>query len=75
MLHVQAKVTRPDGTDLDANDPVGQVNNWFHSFFSQIDVYLNGTLMTPSNYPRRQMFYRSPSSATRTTAIDRANIG
>ena len=27
---------------------VGPVNNWLHSLFDQVDVYLNGTLVTPS---------------------------
>ena len=48
MLHVQAKVTRANGDDIDLVDPVGPVNNWLHSLFSQVDVYLNGTLVTPS---------------------------
>ena len=46
MLHVQVKVTRANGEDLDLADPVGPVNNWLHSLFSQVDVYLNGTLVT-----------------------------
>ena len=49
MLHVQAKVTRANGHDLDAAEPVGPVNNWLHSLFSQVDVYLNGTLVTSSS--------------------------
>ena len=55
MLHAQAKVTRPDGPDLDAADPESPVNNWLHSPFSQVDVYLNGTLAIPSTntYPYR----------------------
>ncbi|KAI0238686.1 hypothetical protein LSAT2_010570, partial [Lamellibrachia satsuma] len=48
MLHVQVKVTRANGDDLDLADPVSPVNNWLHSLFSQVDVYLNGTLVTPS---------------------------
>ena len=48
MLHVQVKVTRANGDDLDLVDPVGPVNNWLHSLFSQVDVYLNGTLVTLS---------------------------
>ena len=48
MLQVQAKVTRANGDDRDLVDPVGPVNNWLHSLFSQVDVYLNGTLETPS---------------------------
>ena len=49
MLHVQAKVTRANGHDIDAAEPVGPVNNWLHSLFSQVDVYLNGTLVTSSS--------------------------
>ena len=48
MLHVQVKVTRANGDDLLLALPVGPVNNWLHSLFSQVDVYLNGTLVTPS---------------------------
>ena len=38
MLHVQVKVTRANGDDLDLADPVGPVNNWLHSMFSQVDI-------------------------------------
>ena len=48
MLHVQVKVTRANGDGLDLVDPVGPVNNWLHSLFSQVDVSLNGTLVIPS---------------------------
>ena len=48
MLHVQVKVTRANGDDLDLADPVGPVKNRLHSLFSQVDVYLNGTLVIPS---------------------------
>ena len=50
MLHVQVKVTRANGDDLNLADPMGPVNNWLHSLFSQVDVYLNGTLVTHSSY-------------------------
>ena len=50
MLHVLAKVTRANGDDLDLADPVGPVNNWLHSLFSQVNVYLNGTLVTLLSY-------------------------
>ena len=46
MLHVQVKVTRADGDDLLLAHPVGPVNNWQHSLFSQVDVYLNGIVPT-----------------------------
>ena len=57
MLYVQAKILKQDGTDLDANDPVGPVNLFLQSLFSQVDIFLNGTQVTTSTntYPYRAM--------------------
>ena len=54
-LFVRAKVTKADGSNHDTDNPVGPMNNWLHSLFSQVDVYLNNTLVTPSTntYPYR----------------------
>ena len=54
-LLIRAKVVRGVGTDLAADTPLAPVNNWLHSLFSQVDVYLNDTLVTPSSntYPFR----------------------
>ena len=54
-LHVKAKVLRQDGTALPADAVVAPVNYWLHSLFSQVDVLLNDTLVTPSEntYPYR----------------------
>ena len=54
-LLIRAKVVRGDGTDLAADTQVAPVNNWLHSLFSQVDVYINDTLVTPSSntYPFR----------------------
>ena len=54
-LLIRAKVVRGDGTDLAADTQVAPVNNWLHSLFSQVDVYINDTLVTPSSntYPYR----------------------
>ena len=54
-LLIQTKVVRGVGTDLAADTPVAHVNNWLHSLFSQVDVYLNDTLVTLSSntYPFR----------------------
>ena len=49
MIHVQVMVTQPNGNDLDAAAPVGPVNNWLHSLWSQVDVSLNGTVVTQSS--------------------------
>ena len=48
-LLIRAKVVRGASTDLAADTPVAPVNNWLHSLFSQVDVYLNDTLVTPSS--------------------------
>ena len=57
MLYVQAKIIKQDGTNLDAADPVGPVNLFLHSLFSQVDISLNGTQVTASTntYPYRAM--------------------
>jgi len=57
MLYVKAKVTAIDGTDLAADAAFGPVNLFLHSLFSQVDISLNGTLITASTntYPYRAM--------------------
>ena len=54
-LLIRAKIVNGNGTDIVADTPVAPVNNWLHSIFSQVDVYLNDTLVTPSSntYPFR----------------------
>ena len=48
-------MARGVGTDLAADTHVAPVNNWIHDIFSQVDVCLNNTLVTPSSntYPVR----------------------
>ena len=51
ILTVTGKVTKKDGTSkLDGNDQtnVAPVNNFLHSLFRQVDVYLNGKQVTPA---------------------------
>ena len=57
LLYVKAKVTQADGTDLASDDVVGPVNLFLHSLFSQVDISLNGALITSSTntYPYRAM--------------------
>ena len=47
-LHVRAKVTQADGTSLAAGVYVAPVNDWLHTLFAQVDVSLNGTLISLS---------------------------
>ena len=53
VLYVKAKITANDGTNLVADAAVGPANLFLHSLFSQVDISLNGTLVTPSTntYP------------------------
>ena len=55
FLHVRAKVTKADGTNLDIDTDVAPVNYWLHTLFSQVDISLNDTLITNSDntYPFR----------------------
>ncbi|ELU03746.1 hypothetical protein CAPTEDRAFT_198648, partial [Capitella teleta] len=48
-LYVAAKVTKADDTNLYATASMAPVNNWLHSFFPQIYLSLNYTLVTTSN--------------------------
>ena len=51
ILTVTGKITKKDGnTKLDGNDQsnVAPVNNFLHSLFRQVDVYLNGKQVTPA---------------------------
>ena len=53
FLYIKAKITKADKADLGDTDKVGPINLWLHSLFSQVDVQLNGKLITPSvnTYP------------------------
>ena len=52
-LYVKLKVTKDDGENLDVTEKVAPVNLFLHSLFSQVDVKLRDTLVTPSvnTYP------------------------
>ena len=49
-IHLQAKVVQPDGTDLVAEDDssVAPENLFLHALFSEVDVSLNGVLISNS---------------------------
>jgi len=53
LLYVKAKITRANGNNLAAETNTGPVNLFLHSLFSQVDIELNGTLITSSTntYP------------------------
>lgn len=49
LLLINAKILNQDGTKLKADVQVAPVNNWLHSLFNQLDVYLNQKLISPPN--------------------------
>jgi len=57
LLYVKTKLTTNDGGNLANDAAVGLVNLFLHSLFSQVDISLNGTLITSSTntYPYRAM--------------------
>jgi hypothetical protein len=54
-LYVKAKIQRANGADMEDDDQVGPVNNFIHSLFSEVEVSLNGTMISASTatYPYR----------------------
>ena len=46
ILVVSAKVTKPDGTDLDIDTKVGPITNFLHSMFKQVDIFLKEKQVT-----------------------------
>ncbi len=70
-LQISAKITNADGSDIDEGTEVGPVNFFLHSLFSQVDVSLNGRLVSQSSstYPYRavlEALLNYGSDATRT---------
>ena len=53
VLYVKAKITANNGGNLAADAEVGPVNLFLRSLFSQVDISLNGTLITPQPTPIR----------------------
>jgi len=58
LLYVRAKITEANGTNLVAASTAAPVNQLLHSMFSQVDISLNGTLISSSTntYAYRAMF-------------------
>lgn len=46
LIHIKAKITQAEGGESIA---VAPVNNWLHSLFNQLDIYLNQKLISPPN--------------------------
>ena len=54
-LYLKCRILKPDGSNVDSGKKVSPVNNFFHSMFSSIDLYLNNKLVTSNmdTYPYR----------------------
>ena len=68
FLFVRAKLTKDHGNVLDPSNPMGPVNNWLLSLFSQVDLYLSDTLVIASTnkYPYRAYMETGLSCGTET---------
>lgn len=47
MLHIKARILNQDSSKTEIS--VAPVNNWLHSLFNQLDIYLNQKLISPPN--------------------------
>ena len=47
-LYLKFRILKEDGTNLDDDQKAGPVNNFLHSMFSGIDLFLNNKLVTSS---------------------------
>ena len=54
-LYVKFKIIKADGHALDADSNVAPVNNFLHSMFNSVDLYLNNKLISSNSdtYPYR----------------------
>ena len=54
-LYVKFKIIKADGHDLEADSNVAPVNNFLHSIFNSVDLYLNNKLISSHSgtYPYR----------------------
>src|SRR6267154_1287948 len=83
QLVVKAQLIRANGTPIDISSHVAPCNLFLHSLFSEIDVKLNGTLITSSNntYPYRAYvetllsYGRDAKSSRLTSALYCQNTG
>jgi hypothetical protein len=73
-LFIRGKLTKADGTNLDATDFTAGTNNLLHSLFSQCSIAMNGTTITPATdlYNYRSYFetllsYGSDAAASHLT--------
>ena len=54
-LYIKFRILKQTGEDLDTDAKVFPINNFFHSMFSGIDLYINNKLITNNSdtYPYR----------------------
>ena len=76
ILFVRAKVTKADGTDLDADEKVGPVCNFLPSLFKQVDVFLKEKQVTQAtgaynyrSYIKALLNYEPPAKQSQLTAL------
>lgn len=48
-IYLEVKITKADGTNIDANTEVGPINLLAHTLFKQVDISLNDVLVSDSS--------------------------
>lgn len=48
QIHIKVRIKKLDGSNLPSNEYVGPVNSLLSSLFNQVDVSINGRIITPS---------------------------
>lgn len=58
IIFLKLKITKADKSNLDDGEKTAPINNLLHSLFKQVDLYLNGILVTQSTgtYSFKSMF-------------------
>ena len=69
-MYVKFKIIKADSHNLELNSNVAPVNNFLHSMFSGVDLYLNNKLISSNSdtYPYRayikNLSYNADSNST-----------
>ena len=79
ILLVRAEVTKPNGSNLGDSETGGVVDNFLHSLFKQVDVYLKQKQATQATgtyaIPSICLNYGSSATRSQLTADAGANLG
>lgn len=76
-LVIEAKITKADGTNLEASDVIAPVNNWMHSMFSDIKMEIQNSVVEGGEhlYAYKSYLYNLFSHDGKSKREQLANVG